>query len=112
MVIGLMIITAIPTITGIGQAISAQKNREQKKKDDHRMEKFHIDVHCAGESAAAKKLSNGRIVVKADRLWVGPPGVVEKGKHGYVAEAFYVEYPDPQVHPMLKAIVAKHVSGD
>lgn len=96
MVIGTMIITAIPTVTGVAQAISAQKNREQREKDERRMKKFHIDVRCASTSPFANDLT-GRIVLKNDRLWIGPPDVTEKGPYGYVAEAFYIEYPDPEV---------------
>jgi len=97
MVIGLLVITAIPVVTGVAQAMSSQKNREQQEKDDRRMRKFHIDVRCAGDSKEAKELDGGRIVLKADRLWVGPPNVVQKGDYGFVAESFYIEYPDPQV---------------
>lgn len=102
MVIGLLIVTAIPTVAGVAQAISAQKNRDQKEKDDRRMKKFHIDVQCASSEDAAKAINNGRIVLKADRLWVGPSGVEEQGEHGYVAEAFYIEYPDPEVRKSSK----------
>lgn len=97
MVIGLLIITAIPTVAGVAQAVSAQKNRDQKEKDDRRMKKFHIDVHCASNDDTAKAIKSGRIVLKADRLWVGPAAILEQGEHGYVAEAFYIEYPDPEV---------------
>lgn len=96
-VLGLLIVTSIPCVTGVAQAISAQKNRDQKEKDDRRMKKFHIDVKCSGDSQEARALNNGRIVLKADRLWVGPPHVVVKGEYGYVAEGFYIEYPDPEV---------------
>lgn len=98
MVIGLLIITAIPTVTGVAQAVSAQRNRDQEKKDERRMKKFHVDLKCLGETRQAKELNNGRIVLKNDRLWVGPPGVSQKGNYGYVAEAFYIEYPDPEVY--------------
>lgn len=98
MVIGLLIITAIPTVTGVAQAVSAQRNRDQQKKDERRMKKFYIDLKCADQSAKAKDLNNGRIVLKDDRLWVGPADICQKGSHGYVAEAFYIEYPDPEVN--------------
>lgn len=97
MVIGLLIIAAIPTVTGVAQAVSAQKNRDQQQKDERRMRKFHVDIHCASEDLGAKKINGGRLVLKADRLWVGPADVAEKGDYGYVAEAFYIEYPDPEV---------------
>lgn len=95
--LGILLITAIPSVTGIAQAISAQKNRDQQEKDDRRMKKFLIDVKSAGDSDEARELNGGRIVLRQDRLWVGPPGVVSQGSYGYVAEAFYIEYPDPEV---------------
>ena len=98
MVIGLLIITAIPATAGIAQAIAAQRNRDQQQKDERRMKKFHIDVRCAGDSKQAKELDGRRIVTKADRLWVGPAAVTGKGEYGFTAEAFYIEYPDPEVH--------------
>jgi len=98
MVIGLLMITAIPVVTGTAQAVSAQKNRDQQQKDERRMKKFHIDVRCVGDSKQAKGLDGRRIVLKADRLWLGPPAVVQKGDYGYVAESFYIEYPDPEVY--------------
>ena len=101
MVIGLLIVTAIPTITGAAQAISAQRNRDKALKDERRMKKFHVDVHCASDDHAARNIKGGRIVLKADRLWVGPAGVTEEGNNGYVAEAFYIEYPDPEVPSSL-----------
>jgi hypothetical protein len=39
MVIGLLAITAIPTVTGVGQAISAQKKSNAANKEK---EKFHL----------------------------------------------------------------------
>lgn len=97
MVIGLLIVTAIPTVTGVAQAVSAQRNRDQQKKDERRMRKFFVDVRCAGNNEQARKLDKGRIVLKNDRLWIGPSEVSQKGEYGYVAEGFYIEYPDPEV---------------
>jgi len=39
MVIGLLAITAIPTVTGVGQAVSAQKKQNAANKEK---EKFHL----------------------------------------------------------------------
>lgn len=97
MVIGLLLVTAIPTVTGVAQAVSAQRNRDQQKQDERRMKKFYIDLRCSGNSKQARAIDKGRIVLRNDRLWVGSSGVSQKGNHGYVAEAFYIEYPDPEV---------------
>ena len=97
MVLGLFIITAIPTVTGICQAYSAQKNQEQRLKDEQRMRKFHIDVETEEDNARCKEVENGRLVLKQDRVWVGPPGVIAESDNGYVAAGFYIEYPDKEV---------------
>lgn len=97
-IVGLFVLTAIPTVTGVAQAISGQKNQEERKKDERRMAKAHVEVRAPGASREAQEVNNGRVVLKLDRLWVGPAEVVEKGDYGYVAEAFYIEYPDKEVN--------------
>lgn len=105
MVIGLMILTSIPTITGIGQAYSAQKTQEERQKDEARMKKFYVDVFCDLNSPYARDIHENRIVLKDDRVWIGPNGVVNPCPQGYVAEAFYIEYPDNEVSdPNLKSL--------
>jgi hypothetical protein len=97
MVIGLLILTAIPTVTGVAQAISAQKTREERQKDERRMKKFNIDVHCNAESPYTKDIHDRRVVLRDDRLWIGPHEAVNPCAEGYVAESFYIEYPDNEV---------------
>jgi len=98
-----MILTSIPTITGVGQAYSAQKTQEERKKDEVRMKKFHIDVFCDPNSSRARDIHAKRIVLKDDRVWVGPAEAVNPCTQGYVAESFYIEYPDNEVSdPKLK----------
>lgn len=105
MVIGLLILTSIPTITGVGQAYSAQKTQEERAKDEARMKKFHIDILCDPNSPHARDIHEKRIVLKDDRVWVGPHEAVNPHPQGYVAEAFYIEYPDNDVSdPMLKGL--------
>ena len=101
MVLGLFIITAIPTVTGIGQAYSAQKTHEERQKDEKRMKKFHIDVCCEAQSSRTKEIHEGRLVLKDDKVWIGPHEALNPCKEGYVAEAFYIEYPDNQVSNMI-----------
>jgi hypothetical protein len=97
MVIGLLILTAIPTVTGVAQAISAQKTREERLKDERRMKKFHIDVHCEAESSRTQEIHGKRLVLRDESVWIGPPEALNPCKEGYVAEAFYIEYPDNEV---------------
>lgn len=97
MVIGLFIITAIPTVTGVSQAISAQKTREEREKDAERMNKFHIDITCVDQKPRAKEVHQHRLVLKNDRVWIGPSEAHNPCSDGFVAEAFYIEYPDNEV---------------
>lgn len=97
MVIGLFIITAIPTVTGIGQAYSAQKTAEEREKDKKRMSKFHIDVICDDPNPRKKILNGRRLVLRDDLVWIGSQEALNPSPEGYVAEAFYIEYPDNEV---------------
>lgn len=97
MVIGLLIVTAIPTVTGIAQAVHAQRNREERLKDEKRMKKFNIDVSCEVESSRTKELHGKRLVLKDDRVWIGPEEAANPCPDGYVAVCFYIEYPDNEV---------------
>ena len=97
MVIGLLILTAIPTITGVGQAYSAQKTEDERKKDAIRMKKFYIDVNCDSNYPRARELHEKRLVLKDDKVWIGAHGALNPCPEGYVAEAFYIEYPDNEV---------------
>jgi hypothetical protein len=97
MVIGLLILTAIPTVTGVAQAISGQKTREERQKDENRMKKFHIDIHCEADSARTTGIHDKRLVLRDDRVWLGPHEARNPCPEGYVAECFYIEYPDNEV---------------
>lgn len=97
MVIGLLILTSIPTVTGVAQAISAQKTRDERQKDEKRMKKFHIDVYCEAVSSRTKEIHEKRLVLRDDRVWIGPREALNPCPEGYVAECFYIEYPDNEV---------------
>ena len=102
MVIGLFIITAIPTVTGVGQAYSAQKTAEEREKDKKRMAKFHIDLVCDADKPRFGELNGRRVVLKDDLVWVGAAEALNPSPEGYVAEAFYIEYPDKEVSTSLR----------
>jgi len=97
MVIGLLILTAIPVTTGVAQGVAAQRDQNQRKKDETRMQKFYIDIFCDVPSSRINEIHGGRIVLQDERLWIGPPSITNPSEHGYVAEAFYIEYPDKEV---------------
>lgn len=63
MVIGLLTLTAIPTVTGVGQAVSAQKRQNAASKEQ---EKFHLTAvveHHDGteEPAGTCILKDGKV---------------------------------------------------
>ena len=96
-VIGLMILTAIPTVTGIGQAVYGQKEQKQREKDARRMQKFYIDVFCEAQSSRTREIHGNRLILKGNRVWIGPNEALNPREDCYVAEAFYIEYPDNEV---------------
>jgi len=107
MVIGLLILTAIPTVTGVSQAISGQRTREERQKDENRMKKFHIDIHCEADSAGTIGIHGKRLVLKDDRVWIGPHEASNPCPEGYVAECFYIEYPDNERVPIPIGLVSQ-----
>ncbi len=96
-VVGLLILTAIPTVTGVGQALHGQKEQKQRQEDARRMQKFYIDVFCEAQSSRTRELHGNRLILKNDRVWIGPREALNPRKDCYVAEAFYIEYPDKDV---------------
>jgi hypothetical protein len=107
MVIGLFLITAIPTVTGLAQAISAQKEQKQREKDAERMLKFHIDVTCDARAPKVKEIDKHRLVLKDDRVWLGPVEAQKPCSAGYVVQAFYIEYPDNERDPIPLGLVSQ-----
>jgi len=97
MVIGLLLVTAIPAVTGISQAMHAQRTREERLKDEKRMTRFNIDVLCEDEGSLSSQIDGTRLVLKDDRVWIGPEKAMNPCSEGYVAECFYIEYPDTEV---------------
>ncbi|ETN46942.1 uncharacterized protein HMPREF1541_01131 [Cyphellophora europaea CBS 101466] len=108
MVIGLMILTAIPTVTGVAQAISGQKKREEQAQEEKRMQKFHIDIICEADAPIVQKEIHGhRIVLRDDRVFIGEAQATNPSSEGYVAEAFYIEYPDKERNPVPLGLVSQ-----
>ena len=107
MVIGLMIICAIPTITATGQAYSAQKTQENNIKEEHRMKKFYIDIACDTEFPGVDNIRGHRVVLRNDKVYIGEADAVNPSKEGYVAESFYIEYPDTERDPVPLGLVSQ-----
>lgn len=78
MVIGLLSVAAIPTITGVGQAVSAQKRQNASSKEQ---EKFNLTAKIKGDNDARDEeavcfLKDGKVpyhMAIATRLaWLAP----------------------------------------
>jgi hypothetical protein len=67
MVIGLLAITAIPTVTGISLASSEQRKANQRKEDNRRMMKFNIQVECDGDTDDDRELNGKSVVVRNEK---------------------------------------------
>jgi hypothetical protein len=108
MVIGLMIITAIPAVTGVSQAISGQKKRDEQELEDKRMKKFHIDIACDVDVLIVQRqIHEHRVVLRDERVWVGPKDIANPCPEGYVAESFFIEYPDNARKPVPIGMVSQ-----
>ncbi|KAH0828245.1 hypothetical protein AYO21_03802 [Fonsecaea monophora] len=107
MVIGLLILTSIPTVTGVAQAIHGQKKHKEREKDARRMQKFYIDVSCEAQNSRIREIHEKRLVLRDDRVWIGPHEALNPCKEGYVAEAFYIEYPDNERVPVPMGLVSQ-----
>lgn len=107
MVIGLLILTAIPTITGTAQAYSAQKTQEERVRDAKYMKKFWIDVDCDVDFPDVKHIHEHRLVLRDDKVYIGQKEALNPSAEGYVAEAFYIEYPDNERKPPPRGLVSQ-----
>jgi hypothetical protein len=103
MVIGLLILTAIPTVTGVAQGISQQRAQTQRKVDQRRLKRFNISIHCDASSSKAKEIHGGQLVLRDERTWIAQPGQGD----GYVASAFYIDYPDNERVPIPLGLVSQ-----
>ncbi|EXJ62227.1 hypothetical protein A1O7_02660 [Cladophialophora yegresii CBS 114405] len=106
-VVGLLILTAIPTVTGVCQAVHGQREHKQREKDARRMQKFYIDVYCEAQSSRTREIHEKRLVLKDGRVWIGPHEALNPCEDGYVIEAFYIEYPDNERVPVPLGLVSQ-----
>lgn len=74
MVIGLLMLTSIPTVTGTAFATSEQRKANQRKEDARRMVKFNIEAECTGDTDDDHLLHGKRVVVRDEK--VCPPQII------------------------------------
>ncbi|KAL5342459.1 VPS28 protein-domain-containing protein [Aspergillus crustosus] len=95
MVIGLLAITAIPTVTGIALGCSEQRKQNRRDDDEKRMEKFYTDVECIEDDAEASELHGKRVVLRDNKVYIDDPLPSKRKKEAHAGQAFYIDYPEP-----------------
>ncbi|KAH7250743.1 hypothetical protein FSOLCH5_000088 [Fusarium solani] len=98
MVIGLLAITAIPTVTGVGNAISAQKKQNANLSKEQ--EKFHMTFIMEHEGKV-QELGTG--VVKDQKFYINFP---DNPVDGYKFLGWYFKYPSEEGHLGLVSMVS------
>jgi hypothetical protein len=68
MVIGLLAITAIPTVAGVAFGVSEQRKANTRMQDEKRMAKFYMQVYCEGDSEKAQSLNGRRAVLRDNKV--------------------------------------------
>jgi hypothetical protein len=68
MVIGLLTLIAIPTVTGGALSVSEQRKANERKEDERRMAKFHVDVESSGETQEDSEVDGKRFVLRNNKV--------------------------------------------
>jgi len=66
--LGLLTITAIPTVTGVAEGISHQQEQSNEAANETRLEKFHLDVFCGAKSSKRDEVDGTIIVLRNDKV--------------------------------------------
>ncbi|KAG2421021.1 hypothetical protein HFD88_000637 [Aspergillus terreus] len=102
MVIGLLAITAIPTVTGTSLGVSEQRKANQRKDDERRMAKFHIDASSRGETEDDAAIHGKRVVLRDSKVYLDHPHPSHRRTPSHTAQAFYIDYPELEETKHLK----------
>ncbi|KAL7807467.1 hypothetical protein V8C26DRAFT_432768 [Trichoderma gracile] len=100
MVIGLLAITAIPTVTGVGQAVSAQKKANAANKEK---EKFRLTA-IVEEGSEEEDYETDFCVLKDGKLQVNVP--LDTEFPGYAFCGYYFTYPSEEKHLGLVSTIS------
>ena len=63
MVVGLLVITAIPTVTAISQGIAEKDKPKDDRIEKRQMRKFNLTCWCEGKSKGKSDIHRGTIVL-------------------------------------------------
>ncbi|KAL4994558.1 VPS28 protein-domain-containing protein [Aspergillus recurvatus] len=102
MVIGLLAITAIPTVTGIALGCSEQRKQNARQDDEKRMAKFYTDVECIEDVEEADELDGKRVVLRNNKVYIDDPNPASREVESHAGQAFYIDYPEPDHMKDLK----------
>ncbi|KAL4795715.1 VPS28 protein-domain-containing protein [Aspergillus venezuelensis] len=102
MVIGLLAITAIPTVTGIALGCSEQRKQNNREDDERRMAKFYTDIECLEDVEEADEIDGMRMVLRDNKAYIDHPDPKKRKVPGHAGSAFYINYPEPDHMKDLK----------
>ncbi|PWY89994.1 VPS28-domain-containing protein [Aspergillus heteromorphus CBS 117.55] len=102
MVIGLLTITAIPTVTGAAMAVSEQRKANERKADALRMMKFNIDLAPPPGEEPDEDLHSRRVVLRDQKVYIDDRIPSKRRVPAHTAAAFYIDYPEPDHMKGLK----------
>ncbi|RDH33360.1 hypothetical protein BDQ94DRAFT_144004 [Aspergillus welwitschiae] len=102
MVIGLLAITAIPTVTGVAMGVSEQRKANERKNDERRMAKINIDVAPPPNEEPDDEVHGLRVVLRDFKVYLDDPVPSKRKIPSHTAAAFYIEYPEPEHTKHLK----------
>ncbi|PYH49377.1 S-adenosylmethionine-dependent methyltransferase [Aspergillus saccharolyticus JOP 1030-1] len=94
MVIGLLVLSAIPTVTGVSLASSEQRKANERKNDERRMAKFYIDVAAPPHNPEDPEVHNKRVVLRDFKVFLDDRDPAKRDPPAHTAQAFYIEYPE------------------
>ncbi|KAK7720948.1 hypothetical protein SLS64_001241 [Diaporthe eres] len=96
MVIGLLVLTSIPTVTGVAQGISAKKQENAKLKEKI---KFNMTATLSIDGGPPKE---SWIVLAAGRMWIDHP---DAPMPGHKFNGYYFKYPSEQGYQGLVSTI-------
>ena len=111
MVLGLLAITAIPTVIGIAEGVSAQKRQNENRTSDKLLRKFTLDCYCEGKH----RINGGTVVLVDNKVWIqsSPRSGANVGNDkAHPFQGFYVQYPDDQRPQPLPLGLVSTISDD
>lgn len=98
MVIGLLMLAAIPTVTGLSLAISERSKPQTLQRERARMRKFTMTCWCEGRSRGKAAIHDGRIVLGDGKMWIQSQKM-KPSRPMYAFNGFYLDYPDDERPP-------------